>query len=134
MERKFKITVEGRAYNVTVEELTEIANSNHPDGFSHARSAQPITSLAPAPLLPAHPATPARLDAEPGDVVSALGGVVDSVNVTVGQEIKEGDRVLVIEAMKMKTPVAAHRTGTVSAILVKPGDGVESGQVLVKLS
>lgn len=133
MERKFKITVEGRAYNVTVEELTEIANSNHLDGISHARSAQPITSLAPAPLLPAQPATP-RLDAEPGDVVSALGGVVDSVNVTVGQEIKEGDRVLVIEAMKMKTPVAAHRTGTVSAILVKPGDGVESGQVLVKLS
>ena len=133
MERKFKITVEGRAYNVTVEELTEIANSNHLDGISHARPAQPITSLAPA-SLPAQPATPARLDAEPGDVVSALGGVVDSVNVTVGQDINEGDRVLVIEAMKMKTPVAAHRAGKVSAILVKAGDGVESGQVLVKIS
>ena len=132
MERKFKITVEGRAYNVTVEELTEVANSNHLDGVSPARSTLPIASLAPAPLAPAQAA--ARALAEPGDIVSALGGVVDSVHVTIGQEINEGDRVLVIEAMKMKTPVAAHRTGKVSAILVKAGDGVESGQVLVKLS
>lgn len=134
MERTFKITVDGRAYNVTVEELTEIANSNHlnnhADGAAPARSALAVPSLAPVSLAPAQADGPAQ----PGDVVSSLGGVIDSVQATVGQDVKEGDRLLVLEAMKMKTPVNAHRAGKVTAILVKPGDGVQAGQVLVKLS
>lgn len=130
MERKFKITVDGRPYNVTVEELSD--NPTLLD-VGPARTALPIPSLAPVGLPPAQPVL-ARATAEPGDVVSSLGGVVDSIAVAVGEDVKEGDRLLVLEAMKMKTPITAHRSGQVLDILVKAGDGVQSGQVLVKLS
>ena len=46
----------------------------------------------------------------------------------------QGDKVVVIEAMKMKTPMIAHRAGTVTAVAVKAGDAVEAGQVLVSLA
>jgi biotin carboxyl carrier protein len=133
MERKFKITVEGREYNVTVEEQTEL------DSIAHLEP--PISFPRPAPSAPAFaPAVTTNsqatnhVPAEPGDVVSTLGGVVESLLVTVGQQVNEGDRVIVIEAMKMKTPISAHRTGKVEDVLVNVGDGVQNGQVLVKLS
>ncbi len=66
-------------------------------------------------------------------MVSTLSGVVELVLVTVGQEVAAGDRVLVIEAMKMKTPITARQAGTVASILVKVGDGVVPGQALVKV-
>ncbi len=69
-----------------------------------------------------------------GDVVATLAGVVESVLVNTGQQVNAGERVLVIEAMKMKTPITASHAGKVAAILVKAGDGVEAGQLLVKLA
>ena len=133
MERKFKITVEGREYSVTVEEQTE------PDSVAHFEP--PINFTRPAPPVPAYSPAVAinsqatlHVPAEPGDVVSTLGGVVESLLVTIGQEVNAGDRVIVIEAMKMKTPITANQGGKVTDILVEVGEGVQTGQVLVKLS
>ena len=53
---------------------------------------------------------------------------------TLGQQVNAGDRVVIIEAMKMKTPMVAQTSGKVEAILVKVGEGVETGQVLLKLA
>jgi pyruvate dehydrogenase E2 component (dihydrolipoamide acetyltransferase) len=133
MERKFKITVEGRQYNVTVEELSDQNSLPYPEPGGLIASSVPLTSsfVSPAPA-PAEIVT--RGAAEPGDVVSPLNGVVESVLVTVGQQINEGDCALVVEAMKMKTPVTIKRAGTVANILVQAGDGVEAGQVLVKIA
>ncbi len=141
MERKFKITVDGRQYSVTVEEQSDFASlphlehsafvapsAPHPLTFAHANS-----GLASHPA-PAPAATVARGPAEPGDVISPLSGVVELVPVTVGQEIGEGDCVLVVEAMKMKTPVIAGWAGKVASILVNVGDGVQTGQVLAKIA
>ena len=136
MERKFKITVEGRQYNVTVEELTELNSIpySEPPVFlppsSHLAPSYPVglNNHSPAAAPPV-----IRGVVEAGDVVSTLSGVVESVLVTVGQEVAAGDRVLVIEAMKMKTPITARQAGTVASILVKVGDGVVPGQALVKV-
>ncbi len=138
MERKFKITVEGRQYNVTVEELTGQNSVPHEPGAiflpptAHAQSFAPGNSNH----APAHLATApvARAPAEAGDVVCTLNGVVESVLVTIGQQVSAGDRLLVVEAMKMKTPIVTGGAGKVAAILVNVGDGVETGQVLVKLA
>jgi len=133
MERKFKITVDGREYNVAVEDLTEQSSITYSEPtISFPRSAPPVPSFAPG--IPAPSQAAVRGPAEAGDIVCTLGGVVESLLVTIGQQVGEGDRVLVIEAMKMKTPVIAHQAGKVTAILVNVGDGVQSGQVLVKLS
>ncbi len=135
MERKFKITVEGREYNVTVEELTDSIPYSEPPVFLPP-SAHLAPTIAPARSMNNHGPATAQINhavAEAGDVVSTLSGVVESVLVTVGQQVAAGERVLVVEAMKMKTPITARQDGTVSAILVQVGDGVVPGQALVKL-
>ena len=62
-----------------------------------------------------------------------MGGVVVEVLVKVGQTVASGDQLLVLEAMKMKTPVIASRGGQVTRVLVAPGDAVEGGQPLVTI-
>ena len=131
MERKFKITVEGRQYNVAVEELTDSVPYSEPPVFLPP-SAHLAPTIAPARSMNNHGQVNHAV-AEAGDVVSTLSGVVEFVLVTVGQQVAAGDRVLVVEAMKMKTPLTARQDGTVSAILIKVGDGVVPGQPLVKL-
>ena len=61
--------------------------------------------------------------------MAPLAGVIVEVSVNVGQQVKAGDKVAVIEAMKMKTVVSAHKDGKVTNIAVKVGDavGVRSG-------
>ena len=120
MERKFRITVDGRPYSVTVEEIAS-PSAVAPD-FSLPTVAKPAAALA-AP----QPAT------GPGDVVSALGGVVQEIHVHVGATVAEGEILLILEAMKMKTPVVAPRAGRVASIQVAAGDAVVAGQSLVTL-
>ena len=134
MERKLRITVDGRKYDVTVEDLSDVSSLPYSQPAymppaAPAAFAPPATASAPAPAAP-KPAGPAAA----GDVVCTLGGVVESILVTIGQQVNAGDRVVVIEAMKMKTPMVAHTSGKVQAILVKVGEGVETGQVLLKLA
>ena len=134
MERKLRITVDGRKYDVTVEDLSDVSSLPYSQPVymppsDPAAFAPPATASAPAPTA-AKPTGPAAA----GDVVCTLGGVVESILVTLGQQVNAGDRVVVIEAMKMKTPMVAHTSGKVEAILVKVGEGVETGQVLLKLA
>ena len=121
MERKFRITVDGRSYSVTVEEV-DTSSAIQPD-FSLPVVAKPAAALA-AP----QPGT------GPGDVVSALGGVVQQIHVHVGATVAEGETLLILEAMKMKTPVVAPRAGRVASIQVATGDSVVAGQSLVTLA
>jgi biotin carboxyl carrier protein len=129
MEKNFRITVDGKQYNVTVEDLSEGSSLLYPTPGS-------MTIPSPQPAAPAAAASaPAAVKAAAGagDVTSSLGGVVESIPVSVGQAVNQGDKVVIIEAMKMKTPMIAHRAGNVTAIHVKPGDAVEAGQALVSI-
>ncbi|MTJ81052.1 MAG: acetyl-CoA carboxylase biotin carboxyl carrier protein subunit, partial [Telmatospirillum sp.] len=89
-----------------------------------------------APVLPA-PATPSVVvapSAGAGDEVAPLAGVVEAIDVGVGSHVTAGDRIMVIEAMKMKTDVFAKHSGTVTRIAVKIHDGVDAGQPLLTLN
>ena len=129
MQRRFKITVDGRPYDVTVEEVSDRPSTILPSpGDMSAAMASDIKAAAPP-----SPA-PAKLPlAGPGDEVSELAGVVDAIDVSIGQAVKAGDKVATIEAMKMKTVVAAKRSGKVTAVHVEAGDGVEPGQPLLTI-
>lgn len=131
MEKRLRITVDGRQYDVTVEDLSEGAGQLYPQPGSMNIAPPPAPVAAPAV---ASAAAPAHAAAGAGDIASTLGGVVESVLVSVGQAVNQGDKVVVIEAMKMKTPMIAHRAGTVTAVAVKAGEAVEAGQVLVSLA
>ena len=127
MQRKFRISVEGRTYDVLVEELGHDAQAT-PAGPMH-----PIAQAVAAAVAAPAPAQ-ARPAAKAGDEVAPLAGTVQSIDVAVGQTVAVGDRIAVIEAMKMKTEVFAKGAGKVAAIAVKPGDSVDTGGVLVTLA
>ncbi len=129
MEKKFRITVDGKQYNVTVEDLSEGSSMLYPAPGSMTIPTPPPAAPAAAASAPAAAKGPAGA----GDVTSTLGGVVESIAVSVGQAVNQGDKVVVIEAMKMKTPMIAHRAGSVTAIHVKAGDAVEAGQALISI-
>jgi biotin carboxyl carrier protein len=63
-------------------------------------------------------------------MVSPLAGIVQAIAVAVGAQVKEGELVITLEAMKMYTPINATASGTIKAIHVKIGDAVEEGQPL----
>jgi glutaconyl-CoA/methylmalonyl-CoA decarboxylase subunit gamma len=130
MAKHLKITVEGKIYDVVVEDVTEDAGST----FYQSPSVG-VTAPRPAPV-PSAPAAPAPAAAVggPNEKVAPLAGVIIEVSVSVGAQVKAGDKVAVIEAMKMKTVVSAHKDGKVTNVAVKVGDAVESGQPIVTIS
>lgn len=136
MQKELKITVDGRTYNVTVVDVTEDAGSHlYPTPTAAMGAAPAPRPAAPAPV-PAAPAAPKPAAAAGGanDRTAPLGGVVVEILASVGQTVNQGDKVAVIEAMKMKTVVTAHKSGTVSAVAVKVGDTVDAGQPLMTIS
>jgi biotin carboxyl carrier protein len=131
MERRFRITVDGRPYEVTVEDLTDSGLDRlYPQPGSMTLPAAPAAAAGAAPA--AGPGTTAT--GGPGDVRATIGGMVASVPVTVGQAVSAGETVVVLEAMKMNSPMIAHRGGRVTHVAVKPGDAVEVGQLLLTIA
>ena len=130
MQRLFKINVNGKEYDVAVEELTSGA-SLMPNYIG-----TPATSSTPSQVAPAapRPAAPAAVQAGSGDHCAQMGGVVASILVKEGQSVSEGEKVLELEAMKMKVPVMATVSGKVSRILVAVGEAVTAGQPLLTIS
>lgn len=132
MIKKLRVTVDGKSYEVTVE---------LDDDAPLPAAPAPVGSVAPAALNPAAVAPVAASPisggagaaAGPGDVPSPLAGRVTAINVQAGQEVKEGDHLLTLEAMKMNTFVMAPRAGKVKQVRVEVGSAVEEGQALVTL-
>ena len=87
-----------------------------------------------APAAEAAPAAPAAAGPGAGAPVKApLPGVVTAIPVKVGQAVKKGDTVLVLEAMKMENNITAEADGTVTGVCVAPGDSVMEGTVLLTI-
>ena len=130
MTKKLRITVEGKAYDVTVDTLDAAAAVAAPAPVAAAPA--PVAA-APAPVAAPAPAPKAAAPAASGAGVlkSPLAGKVDSIDVKVGDTITDGQTVVTLEAMKMKTTVPSDGPGVVKAIHVKVGDAVEEGQALV---
>lgn len=132
---KYKVTLNKRVYEVEVEEGTamlvdeyELAAPAAPAAPAPAPVAAPVAAAAPAAAAPAAPA--GALAA--GEVVkSPMPGNVLKINVTQGQQVKEGDVLLILEAMKMENEVVSPKAGTVAQIVVSKGAVVETGAALV---
>ena len=121
--KNYTITVNGNVYDVGVEEGTSTG-----------------AAPAPAPAAPkaapkAAPAAAPKAAAGAGSVKVEAGaaGKVFKVEASVGQTVKKGDTVVILEAMKMEIPVVAPQDGTVASIDVAAGDSVEAGALLATL-
>ncbi|MBQ0062119.1 MAG: biotin/lipoyl-binding protein, partial [Bacteroidales bacterium] len=99
-------------------------------------SEAPALTPKPAPAAPKPVEAPAAPKPAVGanTVTAPLPGTITKVTVKVGDTIKAGDTVLLMEAMKMENSITAESAGTVKAILVEAGAQVQSGQALVELA
>ena len=122
--KNYTITVNGNVYDVTVEEKGAGAVPMAPV----RRAAAPVA--APAPVA----AKAAAGRAGSIEVKAGAAGKVFKIEAKVGQSVKKGDAVVIIEAMKMEIPVVAPEDGTVASIDVAVGDAIESGAVLATLN
>lgn len=124
--KNYRITVNGTAYDVAVEEL----------GAGTVPAAAPVASpVAAAPAAPAPAAAPAASGAAGSVTVSSpMPGKILSVKASVGAAVKQGDVILVLEAMKMENEVVAPQDGTIASINVSAGDAVEAGDTLATLN
>ena len=131
---KYKVTLNGRTYEVEVEAgkamLTDEYEAYAPAPAAPAAPAAPVAA-APAPA--AAPAAPAVTAAgEP--VNSPMPGTILRVEVTQGAAVKEGQLLVVLEAMKMENEILAPRDGTVAQVVVSKGSHVETGSPLIVLA
>ena len=116
--KTYTITVNGNVYNVTVEE-----------GVTSGAPVAAAPVAAPAPKAAAPKAAAGAVA-----VTAGAAGKVFKVEANVGQAVKAGDPVVIIEAMKMEIPVVAPQDGTVASIDVAVGDAVDAGQTLATLN
>jgi biotin carboxyl carrier protein len=134
MIKKLRVTVDGKSYDVTVEMPEDLTTSSAPPPppASPAPSPPPLPK-APEPVHDAPPAPATAAAPGAGEVPSPLAGRVIAVIAQTGQQIKENDHLLTIEAMKMNTFVFAPKAGKVAEIKVAVGDAVVEGQVLARI-
>ena len=121
---KMRITVEGKAYEVDVQILDEQPQA--PAAPAAAVAPAPATTAPAAPVVESAPAEPSGVQ-----VTSPIAGVVVSVQAKAGDTFNQDETLLVIEAMKMESNIAAPTTGTIKEVHVNAGDNVEVGQLLV---
>lgn len=123
--KSYTITVNGTAYNVTVEE---------------GAGGAPAAPVAAAPkAAPAAPAAPAAAPVAAGNagsvtIAASVPGKVFKVEASAGQAVKAGDNVIILESMKMEIPVVAPQDGTIASINVAVGDAVENGDTLATMN
>lgn len=152
--KQYKYKVNGAAYDVTINGIngnkanvevngipfevemqgSSLVEENLPEAPA-AADATPATTPAPAAATSETPSTtPAAAGPGAGKGIKApLPGVVTAVKVKVGQTVKKGETVLVLEAMKMENNITAEADGTVTGICVAAGDSVMEGTVLLTI-
>jgi glutaconyl-CoA/methylmalonyl-CoA decarboxylase subunit gamma len=140
--KSYKIQVNGKSYDVTVEEVGASAGTPQAPNGASPRPAAPI---AAAPAQASVAATPAARAAASGtaapraktgavQVKASMPGTLLSFKVKVGQAVKAGEVILILEAMKMENEIVAPVDGVVTALLVSEGASVNTGDVLVEIA
>lgn len=124
---KYKLTLNGRIYEVEVE-------LDKPMQMPEFQSYQPAPAAPAAPVVQAAPVAAPAATAVAGDgerVDAPMPGTILKVSVAAGQTVKEGDLLVILEAMKMENEIFAPKDGTVKQVLTEKGAAVNTGDALV---
>jgi len=122
--KSYTITVNGNVYDVTVEENGSVAA---PVAAPRRAAAPAAAPAAPKAAAPAGGAGSVKIEA-------GAAGKVFKVEAQAGQAVKRGDAIVILEVMKMETPVVAPQDGTVASINVNVGDMIEAGALLATMN
>ena len=134
-----KVNVNGIPFEIEMQKPINAAK--HPALAATKRSAStaapvvaPVAAPQPAPAVSAAaPAQPAAAAGAGTPVKAPLPGTINAINVKVGDTVAVGDVVVILEAMKMQNNIEAENAGTVTSILVNPGDSVMEGAVMLTI-
>ena len=146
--KTYKFKINGKDYDVTIGEAEgkmlqvnvngadyQVELENAPASVPAAPAAAPAAAApaaaTPAPAAPAAPKAPAGAGEK---VNSPLPGVIVEVSVKEGQAVKSGQKVAVLEAMKMENEISAPKDGTITAIHVNKGDSILEGAPIVTIA
>ena len=121
--KKYNITVNGNTYEVLVEE----ADASTPVSYS-----APVAAPVAAPKAAAPKAAPVAGGAV--KVTSPMPGTILAVKVSAGQQVKKGDVICVLEAMKMENDIPSPQSGVVASINVQKGSNVNANDVIITLN
>ena len=134
LKRSFKVDVDGKTYVVEVEELDEGKPKPPPTATQVSRPpatvAKPVRTVASKPITTEMPFSPGGL----GVVRAPLSGTVLSVKRKVGESVKAGDVLLILETMKMENEVYAPTSGIIKKIAVSDKQNVSQGDLLVEIN
>jgi len=125
--RKFNINVNGKAYAVEVEELGATS------AFAPVVAVAPVAA-APAPVAVAPIVEEPVVAGEGTKIECPMPGTIIDVKVAVGDAVKAGQPVVILEAMKMENDIVASIDGKVTSVVVRKGDTVNAGDVLVTIA
>lgn len=132
--KQYTITVNGNTYQVSVEEGFTAApapvNAAPAPVVAAAPAAQPVAKAAPAPAA----APAASGSAGSVKVSSPMPGKILAIKAEIGQKVKKGEVLLILEAMKMENEIVAPQEGTVASFNVSAGQSVEAGNLLATLN
>lgn len=122
--KKYEIEINNEVYRVSVKELAADADMSNGQSAPNVQ-AETITSTEPS----AQPAA----TGDGSEIKAPMAGTILSVNVSPGQNVTQGDTLIVLEAMKMENEIVAPTDGVVGEVFVNSSDRVESDQVLLTI-
>ena len=158
--KQYRYTINGHPYEVTIhsadEEMAEVEVNGHrysvrlsDETASEPAKRTPKPTPDPEPAVAAseapipeaseeRPATPApqsqpKRDAGGREVIAPLPGLIREVLVAEGDQVKKGQKIMVLEAMKMENEINADSDGTITSLLVAKGDSVQGGDPLATI-
>ena len=137
--KNYKFKINGKEYAVTIGEAEGKNLTVNVNGADYQVELENAPVAAPVQAAPVAQAAPAAAPAAPKPagagttVKSPLPGIIISIDVKEGQAVKRGQKVAVIEAMKMENDILAEQDGTVTAIHANKGDSVLEGADIVTI-
>ena len=141
--KEYKYTINGNKYEVSVGDITDNVATVIVNGETYtvvmekeAVPEKPKVKVVPPSVRTSQPSTPSTNTSKrnyQNAVKAPLPGVITEIPVALGEEVKAGDTVVVLEAMKMANNLEAEKGGKVTEILVQTGQSVMEGDILVAI-
>ena len=140
--RRFIVKVNGKEYNVEIEELSSVNDSGSGGAIQEPDTRQKVES-ATRPRQEARveeapkPVGPAKESSGSGDeinILSPMSGTIIEVLVSTGDFVSPGQKVVILEAMKMENSILSENSGTVKEVRVRKGDNVDAGEIMIVLA
>ena len=138
--KEYKYIINGNQYNVTIGDINDNIAQVEVNGTSYKVELEKAPAVAPKTTVVRQAVAqttvvnkPAVAGAGKSGVKSPLPGVILDIKVNVGDTVKKGQTIIILEAMKMENNINADKDGTVTAISVNKGDSVLEGSVLVTI-